>query len=108
MEEVSRALSDLTTKLTTRALCVCTIDEKQEDGSRNRRIGRNAQDDSKRASEDVLLNSELVAKIELSIFQSHADINRKLQKNFIFKGFLASSGQFFKKLLLDFELRTWT
>jgi hypothetical protein len=76
--------SDLTTKLTTRALC-------ESRWCRERRIGRNAQDDSKRTFEDVLLNSELVAKIELSIFQSHADINRKLQKNFILEGFPASS-----------------
>ena len=67
-------------------------------------LAETPQDDSNRAFEDVLLNSELVAKIELSIFQSHADINRKLQKNFILEGFPASSGQFFKNLLLDFEL----
>ncbi len=59
--------SDSTTKLTTRALCE-RVDEKRDDGWRNQRIGRNAQDDSKRTFEDVLLNSELVAKVELSTF----------------------------------------
>jgi hypothetical protein len=53
---------------------------------------------------DVLLNSELVAKIELSIFAAAYGHQRKLQKNFILEGFPASSGQFFEKLLLDFEL----
>jgi hypothetical protein len=72
------------------------IDEKREDGSRNRRIGRNTQDDSNRAFEDVLLNSELVAKIELSIFAVTCRHQRKLQKNFILEGFPASSEQFFK------------
>ena len=62
------------------------------------------QDDSNRAFEDVLLNSELVAKIELSIFAVKCRHQRKLQKKIILEGFPASSGQFFKKLLLDFEL----
>jgi hypothetical protein len=43
-------------------------------------------------------------KLNFRLLQSHADINRKLQKNFILEGFPASSGQFFKNLLLDFEL----
>ena len=45
-------------------------------------------------------------KLNFRLLQSHADINRKLQKNFILEGFPVSSGQFFEKLLLGFEL--WT
>ena len=48
----------------------------------------------------------LLQKLNFRLLHLDADINRKLHKNFILEGFPASSGQFFEKLLLDFEL--WT
>jgi hypothetical protein len=42
--------------------------DSREDGLQNRRIGRNTQVDSKQTFKDGLLNSEFVAKVELSTF----------------------------------------
>jgi hypothetical protein len=76
---------------------VCAIDEKREDGSRNQRIGRNAQDDSKRAFEDVLLNSELVAKIELSIFAVACGHQQETAEKLYFRRFCGKLRTVFQK-----------
>ena len=64
-----------------------TVDKKRDDGWRNRRIGRNPQDDSTRTFEHVLLNSELVAKIELSIFAVACRHQQETAEKFYFRRF---------------------
>jgi hypothetical protein len=88
-----------------------TVDEKRDDGWQNRRIGRNTQDDSKRTSEDVLLNSELVVKFELSIFAVACEHQQETAEKLYFRIFSGELMTVFRKTsvgLGTLNIRTWT
>jgi hypothetical protein len=77
--------------------CVSAIDEKREDGSRNRQIGRNTQVDSKQTFEDVLLNNELIAKVELSTFAVACRHQQETSEKLYFRGFSGELWTVFRK-----------